>query len=101
VLDTFDTIQVATSYRLNEVTIDYLPAREDLLAQVLPELTEIQGWNQDISGSRSPDELPTNARRYVDFLQEQVGAPITMVGVGPGREQLVPLSAHAAVLVTS
>jgi adenylosuccinate synthase len=98
VLDVFEQIEVCTQYRLNEVSLDYLPAREDLLQVVQPELSSIPGWLSDISGARSASDLPEGARAYISRLQELVGAPITMVGVGPDREQLVPLTDDAAIL---
>jgi adenylosuccinate synthase len=98
VLDVFDEIQVCTQYRLNEVNVDYLPAREDLLQIVQPELTSVPGWQSDISSIRSAAELPEGARGYISFLEQQIGARITMVGVGPDREQLVPLTDDAAIL---
>ena len=43
----------------------------------------------DLSSATEPDQLPTEAREYIDFLEDQVGVPITLVGVGPGRDQYV------------
>lgn len=101
VLDVFEEINVCTQYRLNEVNIDYLPAREDLLAQVQPVLTAIPGWKQDTTGSRSAADLPEGARAYIAFLEREIGARVTMVGVGPDREQLVPLTDDAAILAVA
>jgi adenylosuccinate synthase len=98
VLDTFATIKVCTGYRLNDVSLGYLPARDDLLAQVQPVFQELPGWQTDLSNARSAGDLPPNAQAYIDFLQEQIGTPITMVGVGPDRDQLIPLSDDAAML---
>ncbi len=98
VLDAFDEIKVGTSYRLNEVSVTHLPAREDLLCQVRPVLTTVPGWRTDISGIRSAHELPPGALDYVKLLEHAIGARITMVGVGPDREQLVPLTGDAAML---
>jgi adenylosuccinate synthase len=98
VLDTFAEIKVGTAYRLNDVSVRYLPARDDLLAQVKPEFAIVPGWNTDTSGIRTASDLPENARNYVSFLEKQIGAPITMVGVGPDREQLVPLTDDAAIM---
>jgi adenylosuccinate synthase len=98
VLDIFDQIDVCTSYRLNEVSVDYLPARDDLLAQVQPVFTTLPGWNTDTSAARIASDLPAAARAYVDFLQEHIGTRITMVGVGPDRDQIVPLADDAAVV---
>lgn len=98
VFDVFDEIKVCTAYRLNDVTINHLPAREDLLTQVKPVFTTLPGWKTDITGVRRPEDLPPEAKAYIAFLEEQIGVPITMVGVGPDREQLVPLRDSAAIL---
>jgi adenylosuccinate synthase len=95
VLDTFDEIKVCTGYQLNEVSLAYLPAREDLLAQVTPIYQTQPGWQQDTTGARQVGELPSAARDYVRFLEEAIGAPITMIGVGPERAQLVPRPSEA------
>jgi adenylosuccinate synthase len=100
VLDQFESIRVCTAYRLNEVSISYLPARNDLLEQVAPEFTALPGWQMDTTSARSASDLPENARRYVEFLEHALGAPITMVGIGPSRDQLVPLTDSAAILRT-
>lgn len=101
VLDVFEEIRVCTGYQLNEMSINYLPAREDLLAQVVPMLSSVEGWREDISSARSVDDLPAGARGYISFLEKAVGARVTMVGVGPDREQLVPLTEDAAMLAFS
>lgn len=101
VLDVFEEINVCTEYRLNEVSIDYLPAREDLLAQVSPVLTSLSGWKQETTRARDAADLPDGARAYIAFLEKAVDARVTMVGVGPDREQLVPLTEDAAILVTA
>lgn len=101
VLDVFEEIKVGTRYGLNEVSLDYLPAREDLLAQVTPEFSAVPGWMRDITAARSAQDLPDNARGYIAFLERLIGARITMVGVGPAREQLVPLTADAAILAAA
>lgn len=98
VLDVFEEINVGTQYRLNEVSVDYLPAREDLLQQVAPEFTPVSGWRSDTTSARSADDLPEGARAYISFLESEIGARITMAGVGPDREQLVPLADDAAIL---
>jgi adenylosuccinate synthase len=98
VLDVFEEVKLCTRYRLNEVSIDHLPAREDLLSQVTPEFTSVPGWTTDITGARAATDLPDNARHYIEALEQQIGARITMVGVGPDREQLIPMTENAAIL---
>ncbi len=52
-------------------------------------LTELRGWNADLGECRTFSDLPDAAREYLDFIAEHVGAPVTLVGVGPGREQVI------------
>jgi adenylosuccinate synthase len=91
VLDVFDEIKVCTAYHLNEVTIDHLPASDDLMAQVTPVYDTLPGWRQETTQARTLADLPPNALAYIRFLETKIGVPITRVGVGPGREQIVPL----------
>ncbi len=89
VLDTLPEIQVSDGYRLNGEAIAYPPAQDSLFAMVEPTYTSVPGWEQDLTAARSIEELPTNALAYLDLIEERIGAPITRIGVGPGREQLV------------
>ena len=98
VLDVFESIAVCTHYEVAGERIDHVPAREDHLREAAPALTALPGWRSDISGARAAEDLPAEARAYVAFLEERLGAPITMVGVGPDRDQLVPLHPSAAML---
>lgn len=92
VLDVFEEIQVCTGYRLGDQTIAHIPARESVLRQVKPVYTPVPGWKQPITGARIVDDLPSGALAYAHFLESALGAPITMVGVGPSREQLIRLA---------
>ena len=49
----------------------------------------LPGWKQDIRGITRYEELPENCRNYVEFIEKQIGVPITMVSNGPGREELI------------
>lgn len=88
VLDTFETIKIATKYLYEGKELETLPASLDLLAKVEVHYEEMPGWKQDISSARTLAELPENARNYVKRLQELLGCPIDFVGVGIGREQM-------------
>lgn len=92
VLDVFEEIQVCTGYRLGDQTIAHIPARESVLRQVEPIYTPVPGWKQPITGARVLDDLPSGALAYAQFLESALGVPITMVGVGPSREQLIRLA---------
>jgi adenylosuccinate synthase len=50
---------------------------------------ELPGWNESITEARSIDDLPREARDYLDFVGERLGVPIVLIGVGPGREQVI------------
>jgi adenylosuccinate synthase len=64
-----------------------------VLHQVTPVYEEMAGWKLDLSGATSLDDLPAAARSYVQFLAQQIGVPIKLVGVGPGRDQFVRFAA--------
>jgi adenylosuccinate synthase len=55
----------------------------------VPVYETLPGWKQDIGGARSFDDLPPNAQRFVEFVEARIGARISIVGVGPGREAVV------------
>jgi adenylosuccinate synthase len=56
---------------------------------VKPIYTELAGWSEDITGARTPEELPQAARDYIAYIEEFVGVPVNLVGVGPGNDQIV------------
>jgi adenylosuccinate synthase len=89
VLDSFDTIKVCVAYEANGERFTYPPYHQSVLHDAVPLYEEFKGWNTDITNATSADELPAAAQAYVEFLAEQIGVPIRVVGVGPGREQFV------------
>lgn len=93
VFDVFESIKVCVAYDLDGRRIDTVPARIEELSRVQPVYETLDGWRTSTIDARTPDDLPRQAREYIAFLQEQVGAPITKVGVGPARDQLVRFSA--------
>ena len=68
-------------------TIDTFPTTPALL-RAKPVFTTLPGWKQDIRGRTDYSALPDNARAYVDFLEQRIGVPITMVSTGPKREEM-------------
>ncbi len=89
VLDVFDTVKVCVAYDVDGDRHPYPPYHQSTLHRVTPVFEELPGWRCDLTQVTGTDELPAAARRYVDFLAEQIGVPIRLVGVGPGREQFV------------
>jgi adenylosuccinate synthase len=86
----FDRIRVATRYRSQEeATFDRFPYHQSVLHHAVGEYEELPGWREDLSECRTPSDLPVNARDYLRYISEAVDVPITLIGVGPGREQVV------------
>lgn len=83
-----DEIPVCVGYEIDgEVTTDFPVTYK--LEKAKPVLKKLPGWKCDICGIRNFDELPENCRKYVEFIEEQIGFPITMVSNGPGREDII------------
>jgi adenylosuccinate synthase len=99
VLDAFETIQVCVAYELDGTTLDTVPARADHLARARPIYRQLEGWQTSTVDARLPGELPARARDYLRFLEHEIGVPVSLVGVGPSREQIIPFSATADFLV--
>ena len=90
VLSEFDTIKVCVAYECDGKMYDYFPMQQSVLFHAKPVYEELPGWKGvDISGCTSYDELPENARKYVEHLEEIVGAPVSFVSVGPDRDQTI------------
>ena len=88
VLGYLDEIPVCIGYEIDgEVTTDF-PVTP-MLERARPVLKTLPGWKEDIRGIRKYEELPENCRRYVEFIEQQIGYPITMVSNGPGREDII------------
>lgn len=93
VLDTFEEIKVCVAYEADGVRYDYPPYHQSVLHRVNPVYETLPGWRSDLSTCSTEAEVPEAARRYVAFLAEQIGVPVTTAGVGPGREQYVSFGA--------
>ncbi len=89
VLDTLDEIKVCVAYEANGVRYDYPPYHQSVLHEVVPVYEVVPGWTTDITASTKYAQLPDAAKNYVRFLEEITGVTISVVGVGPGREQFV------------
>jgi len=91
VLSDFDTIKVCTGYTYEGQALETLPARLETFESCVPVYEELPGWKTDITGVRSFDQLPENAKSYVKRLEELAGCPIVMVSVGPRRDQTIQI----------
>ena len=93
VLDVLDSVKVCIGYELDGVRYHHMPYHQSVLHKVKPVYEELPGWRTELSEVTEPHDLPPAARNYLAFLQEQVGVPVRLVGVGPGREQYVHFAA--------
>jgi adenylosuccinate synthase len=91
VLSDFDTIKVCTGYTFQGKPLETLPAALETFENCQPVYEELPGWRTDITGAKTFEELPENARSYVHRLEELAGCPIVMVSVGPRRDQTIIL----------
>lgn len=89
VLDTLDEIKVCTGYKLNGRLCESLPAVSQDLRRVEPVYATLPGWRSSTLGTTEMSSLPEKARRYVDFLSEQIGVEIGLVSTGPERTQTI------------
>ena len=90
VLSGLKRIGVCTRYRgADDATFDHFPYHQSVLHQATGETEELAGWSEDLGECRTESDLPGAARDYLDYVAEFIGVPIALVGVGPGREQVV------------
>jgi len=89
VLDTLDEIKVCTGYKLDGRTCESLPAVSQDLRRIEPIYATLPGWKTSTVGTTEMTSLPANARRYVEFLSEQIGVEIGLVSTGPERSQTI------------
>jgi adenylosuccinate synthase len=87
--DGLDEIEVCVAYEVNGVRHDEMPVSQSDFHHAVPVYETLPGWKQDIGGARTFDDLPENAQRFVEFVEARIGARISIVGVGPGREAVV------------
>lgn len=96
VLDSFDTIKVCTAYKVNGELTDQMPF--DLTETVEPVYTELKGWSTDLTSLSNGDSLPTEVRDYISFIEKATGVPISVVSVGPDREQTLFQNVTSAIV---
>jgi adenylosuccinate synthase len=90
VLSGIETLRVAVRYRSREgALLDSFPYHQSILHGAEPEYEELPGFEADLGECRSEADLPPQAREYLDYVADFVGVPIRLVGVGPGRDQVV------------
>ena len=87
VLDSFPTIKACTAYKINgEITKEFPFSIEE---NIEPQYVEMKGWNCDLTGCKSEADFPQEFKDYIDFLEKELETPITILSVGPDREQTI------------
>ncbi len=88
VLGYLDEIPVCTGYEIDGKVVTDFPTTR-LLEKAKPVIETLPGWKCDIRGIKKYEDLPENCRKYIEFVEEKLGFPITMVSNGPGREDII------------
>ena len=89
VLDDFDSIEVCVGYTLDGVALQGYPDDIDVLERVKPRYITLPGWKTTLRHCRSYGQLPAEAKAFIELIEREVGVPVSIVGVGPGREECV------------
>lgn len=89
VLNGFGEIEVCTAYRHGSESIHEMPRHQSVFHKVEPVYERLPGWKTDISGARTMSDLPKAARDYLDFIARHTETPLTLVSVGPRREETI------------
>jgi adenylosuccinate synthase len=91
VLTGWEQIPVCVAYEVDGVRFDEMPTSQSDFHHAKPVLEYLPGWTEDLSGARSFHDLPANAQQYVKAVEGMSGAPVSAIGVGPGRDEIVQL----------
>jgi adenylosuccinate synthase len=89
VLTGISPLKICLGYELDGVVTDRVPADIGDLERVIPRYREVKGWDEPLEDCRSFDDLPKNAKDYVETIEHLTGVPVTLVSVGPSRDQSI------------
>jgi adenylosuccinate synthase len=89
VLDDFDSIDVCVGYTVDGVSLRGYPDDVDVLRRVTPHYVSLPGWKTALRSCRSYADLPVEARAFIELVEREVGIPVSIIGVGPGRDECV------------
>ena len=87
VLDGFDTIKVATEYIVDGERTSTVPF--DTYAEITPVYREFRGWKQPLSHIRKEEDLPLEFMEYVQFIEQETGVPVSIISLGPDRDETI------------
>ncbi|HEV7471121.1 MAG: Adenylosuccinate synthetase [Pseudonocardia sp.] len=89
VLSGLENVPICVAYEVDGKRVEDMPMTQTDVHHAVPVYEEMPGWFEDLSAFRSFDELPANAQAYVHRIEELTGAPVSAIGVGPGRDQTI------------
>ncbi|CAD7768202.1 Adenylosuccinate synthetase [Candidatus Methanoperedenaceae archaeon GB50] len=89
VLTGLNPIKVCHAYKHKNKKFEYPPHETHILSECTPEYTEFEGWNEKISDIRNYNDLPENAKTYIEQIEEIVSIPVTYISVGPDRREMI------------
>lgn len=90
VLSEFETLKVCVAYECDGETFNYFPMQQSVLFHAKPKYVELPGWKgQDITSCNNFEDLPGNAKKYIEFLEEQIGVKMKYISTGPDRNQTI------------
>uniref|UniRef100_A0A6Q2YWZ5 Adenylosuccinate synthetase n=1 Tax=Esox lucius TaxID=8010 RepID=A0A6Q2YWZ5_ESOLU len=89
ILDVFPEIKVGVSYSVDGENIPHFPANQEVLQKVEVQYDTLPGWKSDTSATRTFDELPENAQKYIRYIEDHLGVPVKWIGVGKSRESMI------------
>lgn len=89
ILNGFETLKVCVGYKYKGQTLENFPMDVNIIGDLEPIYVDLPGWEEDISSVREYDKLPLNAQKYVEFIEEQAGVKISIIGLGPERDQAI------------
>ena len=89
VLDELDEIKICIAYELDGIKLDYLPAAVEDQLKIKPIYKTFEGWKTSTCGIKNMDELPENAKKYIFFIEDFIGARISSISTSPEREDTI------------
>ncbi|GAA1907877.1 adenylosuccinate synthase [Streptomyces sodiiphilus] len=92
VLTGWERVPVCVAYEIDGKRVEEMPASQSDFHHAKPVYEYLPGWSEDITGAKTFEDLPKNARDYVKALEEMSGAPVSAIGVGPGRDETIQIS---------
>jgi adenylosuccinate synthase len=92
ILSGIPELPVCVSYEFDGEELSHLPSDLKVLSRCKPIYKRLRGWMEDITQVRRMADLPKEARLYIDFVSQEIGVPISLVSIGPGRDQIIQAS---------